>query len=144
MVASINGKVVLEASDEEILKGKAGVTANIPARFMDFSVTVPDAAEQGIRERIARREAELERLRAGNPAPKLWRKFRVAPWGAGRNARFGDLDGDGRIDMLIAQNSRHAYRNSFAHISSLAAFTLEGELLWTLGRPDGDEQAGLF
>ena len=38
--------------------------------------------------------------------------------------------------MLIAQNSRHAYRNSFAHISSLAAFTLDGRLLWTLGRPD--------
>jgi len=137
MVASINGKPVLEASDEEILKGKAGVTANIPARFMDFSVTTADGVERDVRDRITQREAELERLRAGNPKPVLWRKFSVGPWGAGRNVRFGDLNGDGQVDMLIAQNSRHAYRNSFAHISSLAAFTLEGELLWTLGRPDG-------
>jgi hypothetical protein len=136
MVASIDGKPVLEASDDAILRGKAGITANIPARFMDFSVAAPDAVEREIRDRIARREAELERLRADNPRPKLWRKFEVAPWGAGRNVRFGDLDGDGSTDMLIAQNSRHAYRNSFAHISSLAAFTLDGELLWTLGRPD--------
>jgi hypothetical protein len=136
MVASIDGKIVLEASDKEILKGKAGVTANIPARFMEFSVTASDETEVEIRDRIAQRETELESLRAQNPKPRLWRKFSVKPWGAGRNARFGDLDGDGEIDMLIAQNSRHAYRNSFAHISSLAAFTLDGELLWTLGRPD--------
>lgn len=136
MIASINGEPVLEASDGEILKGKAGITANIPTRFMDFSVTASDETEREIRSRIAHRETELEHLRAGNPRPEVWRKFEVAPWGAGRNVRFGDLDGDGQTDMLIAQNSRHAYRNSFAHISSLAAFTLDGELLWTLGRPD--------
>lgn len=136
MVASINGKPVLKANDDQILKGKAGITANIPTRFMDFSVTASDATESSIRERIVRREAKLERLRSENPRPVVWRKFSVVPWGAGRNARFGDLNGDGQIDMLIAQNSRHAYRNSFAHISSMAAFTLDGELLWTLGRPD--------
>ena len=136
MVASINGRQVLEANDDEILKGKSGITANIPARFMDFSVTTSDTNERAIRDRIAQREAGLERLRADNPKPVLWKKFELGPWGAGRNARFGDLDGDGNIDMLIAQNSRHAYRNSFAHISSMAAFTLDGELLWTLGRPD--------
>ena len=136
MVASINGRQVLEANDDEILKGKSGITANIPARFMDFSVTTSDTNERAIRDRIAQREAGLERLRADNPKPVLWKKFELGPWGAGRNARFGDLDGDGNIDMLIAQNSRHAYRNSFAHISSMAAFTLDGKLLWTLGRPD--------
>ncbi len=136
MIASINGKQVLEASDDEVLKGKSGITANIPARFMDFSVTTSDASESAIQSRIEQREKELERLRADNPTPALWQKFELGPWGAGRNARFGDLDGDGQIDMLIAQNSRHAYRNSFAHITSLAAFTLDGRLLWTLGRPD--------
>jgi hypothetical protein len=135
-IASINGKQVLEASDDEILKGKSGVTANIPARFMDFSVTTSDESEAAIQSRIEQREEELERLRADNPRPVLWQKFELGPWGAGRNARFGDLDGDGQIDMLIAQNSRHAYRNSFAHISSLAAFTLDGRLLWSQGRPD--------
>jgi hypothetical protein len=136
MVASINGKPVLEASDDSILKGKTGITANIPARFMDFAVSASDETERDIRSRIARREAELERLQAQNPKPAVWRKFSLGPWGAGRNTRFGDLDGDGQIDMLIAQNARHAHRNSFAHISSMAAFTLDGELLWTLGRPD--------
>jgi rhamnogalacturonan endolyase len=134
--ASINGKIVLEAKDDAITKGKAGVTANIPTRFMDFVVTADDSTVGVIRARIARRETELQRLRAENPQPKLWKKFKVAPWGAGRNVRFGDLNGDGQTDMLIAQDSRHAYRNSFAHISTLAAYTFDGELLWTQGRPD--------
>ena len=134
--AFIDGKFVLNATDEEILKGKAGVTANIPARFMDFSVTAADSTVQEIGQRIARREMELERIRAVNPRPVLWKKFSFGKWGAGRNARFGDLDSDGATDVLIAQDVRHAYANSFAHISSLAAFTLDGKQLWTLGRPD--------
>ncbi len=134
--AYVDGKLLIEAEDGEILKGKAGVTANVPARFMGFVVTTSDANERAIRRRIEAREAELARLREENPKPKLWKKFRIAPWGAGRNARFGDLDGDGRIDMLIAQNVRKVYRNSFASISSMAAFTFDGKLLWTLGRPD--------
>ena len=54
--------------------------------------------------RIAARDAELEKLRAGNPRPKLWKKFETPNFGAGRNVRFGDLDGDGVPEMLFAQN----------------------------------------
>ena len=40
--AYIDGKLVLEASDPEIVKGKAGVISATPARFQDFSVTAAD------------------------------------------------------------------------------------------------------
>jgi rhamnogalacturonan endolyase len=134
--AFIDGKLVIEASDNEILKGKIGITANIPARFTDIRVTAPDAAERAIKDRIASREAELVKLRAGNPKPKLWKKFDITNYGAGRNVRFGDLDGDGVADMLIAQNVRKASRNSFDHISCLTAVTLSGKVLWQVGRPE--------
>ena len=62
----------------------------------------PAAADRSAR--IDARERELERLRAANPRPQLWRTFDTPGFGAGRNVRFGDLDGDGQIDMLIAQN----------------------------------------
>ena len=48
-----------------------------------------------IDERIASREAELAGLRGQNPRPKLWKQFATPKFGAGRNVRFGDLDGDG-------------------------------------------------
>jgi hypothetical protein len=134
--AYVDGKLLIEATDNEILKGKVGVTANMPARFTDVRVTASDASEKAAKDRIAKREAELAHLRADNPKPKLWKKFSITNWGAGRNARFGDLDGDGVPDMLIAQNVRKASRNSFDHISCLTAVNFDGKILWQKGRPD--------
>jgi len=134
--AYVDGKLILEASDTEILKGKAGLTANIPARLKHFRVTTGDATAAEIRRRIAAREAELERLRAENPRPKLWKKFNTPGFGAGRNVRFGDLDGDGQLDMLIAQNIPRVRGDAFDHISCLTAVTLDGKILWQIGRPD--------
>ena len=132
----IDGKLMIEASDSEILKGKAGVSAHIPARYTDFRVSAAADVEHGIQERIARREAELAKLRAANPKPRLWKKFDTPNYGAARNVRFGDLDGDGKIDLLISQNIRKVVKNSFAAISCLTAVTTDGKILWQTGRPD--------
>ncbi|MEX2262805.1 MAG: hypothetical protein WD696_12690 [Bryobacteraceae bacterium] len=134
--ALIDGKPILEASDGEILKGQAGLMANVPARFQDFAVTASDAGQRAIGQRIRDREAELSLLRAGNPQPRLIRTFTTPGFGAGRNVRFGDLDGDGRIDMLIAQNIPRVRGDAFDHISCLTAVTLDGRILWQSGRPD--------
>ncbi len=134
--AFIDNKLVLEARNADILKGGIGLTSNIPARFAAVRVDASPQVKDEIARRIAARDAELARLREQNPKPKLWKKFETPEFGAGRNARFGDLDGDGRIDMLIAQNVRKASQNSFDHISCLTAVTLDGKVLWQAGRPD--------
>jgi hypothetical protein len=134
--AYVDGQLVLEASDRELLKGKAGVLAGAPARFQDFSVTAPDSEAAAIRQRIARRDAELTQLRDTNPKPKLWKKFDTPKFGAGRNVRFGDLDGDRVPDMLIAQNIPRIRGDAFDQISCLTAVTLDGKVLWQSGRPD--------
>ncbi len=133
--ASIDGKLLMEAEDREVLKGKAGVTADIPARFQDFRVTVSDENRRAILSRMRERESQLARLRADNPQPKLWKKFATPGFGTGRNVRLGDLDGDGRLDMLFGQNvQRHPY--DMAHISCLTAVTLDGKVLWQSGKPN--------
>ena len=134
--ASVDGKQVLEASDGEILKGQVGLMANVPARFQDFVVTTSDANRVAIEQSIRQREIELERLRDANPKPRLWKTFTTPGFGTGRNVRFGDLDGDGRVDMLFAQNIPRVRGDAFDHISCLTAVTLDGKILWQLGRPD--------
>ncbi len=134
--AFVDGKQVLEAADGEILKGRAGVTANIPARFQDFVISASAETRRAIGERVAKREAELKRLRGANPQPVLWKKFDTPNFGAGRNVRFGDLDGDGKLDMLIGQNIHRVRGDAFVQLSCLTAVTLEGKVLWQLGRPD--------
>lgn len=136
MVASIDGKQILEASDNELLKGQAGLMANIPARFQEFAVQASAEAQRAIEQRIRAREAELSSLRDANPKPRLWKTFTTPGYGTGRNVRFGDLDGDGRVDMLFAQNIPRVRGDAFDHISCLTAVTLDGKILWQLGRPD--------
>jgi rhamnogalacturonan endolyase len=132
----IDGKLVLEADDGELIKGKVGVTANIPTRFQQFRVSSSNEIKSAIEQRIAKREGELTALRMQNPQPKLWKKFSTPGFGAGRNVRFGDLNGDDVPEMLIAQNIPRVRGDSFDQISCLTAVTLEGKILWQLGRPD--------
>ena len=134
--ASVDGKLLIEATDSDTLSGRAGLTANVPARFTDFAVTASPEAERRIRTAIAAREKELATARAANPQLKLWKKFSTPKFGAGRNVRFGDLDGDGQPEMLIAQNIPKVRGDAFDHISCLTAVTLEGKVLWQIGRPD--------
>ena len=79
---------------------------------------------------------ELRKLRAENPLPKLWKKFETPKFGAGRSVRFGDLNGDGAPDMLIAQNIPRVRGDAFDAISCLTAVNLDGKVLWLSGRYD--------
>ena len=133
--AYVDGKLVLQAEDREILKGKSGVTANIPARYQDFRVTAAASEQEAIQGRIRKREAELKELRDANPQPKLWKKVSLGDFGAGRNVRFGDLDGDGKPDLLIGQNTMR-FPYDAAQLTCLTAVTLEGKVLWQIGKPD--------
>jgi hypothetical protein len=90
----------------------------------------------GILKRIAARDAEVDKLRASNPRPKLWKRFDTPRFGTGRNVRFGDLNGDGVPEMLFAQNIPRVRGDAFDAISCLTAMTLDGKVLWQIGRPD--------
>jgi hypothetical protein len=132
--AFIDGKKLLDVEDGEILKGKVGVTATAPARFRDFECV--SAAKSEIDRRIREREAQERSLQAGNPKPKLWKKFETPNFGCGRNVRFGDLDGDGVPEMLFCQIVCKVDTGNFVEASCLTAVTLDGKVLWQIGKPD--------
>jgi rhamnogalacturonan endolyase len=134
--AYVDGTLLIEATDAELLTGKAGLVANVPTRYQAFGVSACPPARAAIDGRIVQRDAELARLRAANPRPRLWKKFDTPRFGTGRNVRFGDLDGDGALDMLFAQNIPRIQGDTFDHISALTAVTLDGKVLWQSGRPD--------
>jgi rhamnogalacturonan endolyase len=134
--ASVDGRQLIDVRDKELTGGIAGLTANMPARFARFKVTGTPAAAFDLRQRIETRDRALEKLRADNPRPQLWRKFETKGFGTGRNVRFGDLDGDGRLDMLFAQQVPKVRGDAFDQISCLTAVTLEGTVLWQQGRPN--------
>ncbi len=130
----IDGKLVIEVRDNQIPSGKAGLIAGSPARFADFVVST--TARPEFSRAILAREDEERELRQKNPKPLLWKKFETPKYGAGRNVRFGDLDGDGVPEMLFAQVVAKVDTGNFVECSCLTAVTLEGKVLWQVGRPD--------
>ena len=132
--ASIDGKIVLTVEDGEILRGKTGFTANIPARFRDYRFKLDSFTKY--MDHAGERAMELAALREGNPKPKLWRKFETKDFGCGRNVRFGDLDGDGVPEMLLCQIVAKVDTGNFVEASCLTAVKLDGTVLWQVGKPN--------
>lgn len=137
---SIHVKLVpdieFEVEDETYPVGKVALTADIPTVYHHVAVTTDASTKAGIDRAIAEREQEEISLQSANPKLVVWRKIKTDGFGVGRNLRFGDLDGDGQIDVLIGQvhNLGPADRNS--EVGCLTAMTLDGKQLWQIGEPD--------
>ena len=100
--------------------------------------TSPEEKQQ-LDTRLAKQQRELEELRAANPQPVLWKKIKTEGFGVGRNLRFGDLDGDGQIDVLIGQMVHHGPGDQYSELSCLTAMTFDGKMLWQIGQPDPEK-----
>jgi hypothetical protein len=138
--AGIDDLVSLEAQDDTFGKGKVGLLSDVPTRYA--AVTVSMSADGRKEVESLRRQKELEEsgLQAANPVPVPWKKIATEGFGAGRNLRFGDLDGDGTTDVLIGQVVHHAApSDSYSELSCLTAMTFDGEVLWQVGSPDPEK-----
>ena len=130
------GGVALEASDSTLLHGRIGFTSDVPTRFGAVRVTCPLEARWRFDAERDQRETTEERLVAANPRMVLWRKLATEGFGVGRNLRFGDLDGDGRTDVLVPQVVHHGPKDRVSEVGCLTAMTLDGRILWRNGTPD--------
>src|SRR5712692_8917674 len=66
--------------------------------------------------------------------PRLVKKLEYGDYGS-KYHRFGDLDGDGMPDVLLVQATAPGGEHK-AIITCLTALTLDGKLLWQVGKPD--------
>lgn len=118
--------------------GVVGLIANAPARFADFVVAAdPEAPAVG---RGGQEVAELHALRERYPQPKLWRKIVTPEFGTDRNLRVGDINGDGRNEIVLAQPRGYLGRGDYCAIACLTAIDLDGRVLWQQGTPTGERR----
>ena len=134
--ARLAGGPTLTAQDSTFPAGRLALTADRPTRYSSVRVTAGPPAAAALAARAAQQAAELRELRAANPAMVVWRKIKTEGFGAGRNLRFGDLDGDGRPELVIGQVVHHGPKDSNSELSCLTALSFDGERLWQIGRPD--------
>ena len=134
------GGPVLEVRDSTYSHGKVGLTSDVPTRYSYVKVYATPEEKKRIDDLKAKGEAELAALKAANPKPVVWKKIKTEGFGAGRNLRFGDLDGDLVPDVLIGQIKHHAWPyDSYSEVSCLTAMTFDGKILWQTGTPDPEK-----
>jgi len=134
--AKINDQFTLTAEDDTYLHGRIALIADGPTRFSQVRVMASAAEQQRLTAAHAKIAAEERTLQAALPKAKLWKKFRTDGFGVGRNLRFGDLDGDGQMDILICQPQHHGPKDANSEVGCLTAMTVDGKQLWQVGNPD--------
>jgi len=130
------GDAMLDAAHDAFAQGRIALTADGPCRFRKVTVSMSAEAKAAFDKTTQEKEDELRALQAKNPKPVLWKKIRTDGFGVGRNLRFGDLDGDGRQDILVCQPVHHGPKDTRSEVSCLTAVTFEGKKLWQVGEPD--------
>ena len=135
--AELGGGIVLQATDSTFAEGKVGLTADVPTKYSFVKVTAGEEEVKRVRKRVRTRRKQEAKLQAANPRPVVWKKFSISDYGVGRNLRFGDLDGDGEIDVLFGQVLHHGAKDRNSELSCLTAVNLDGRVLWQEGKPDG-------
>lgn len=66
-------------------------------------------------------------------------QLNIAAAGTGCQIRLGDLDNDGRLEMICIQPDVVSDPRYFPHaVTAATAFNLEGDILWQIGTPQTD------
>lgn len=139
IVAETAGGICFEVYDSTFARGKIGLLSDIPCGYKHVKVTTWPAEKQRLDETRARCAAREKQLQDANPKPVLWKKISTEGFGVGRNLRFGDLDGDGRTDVLVGQVLHHGPGDAYSEVSCMTAMTFDGTILWRIGEPDPEK-----
>lgn len=138
----IDGTQLFDVRDGLYAKGKIGFFSDIPAYFTRVRVATSGAELKRIAAESKAEADEEAALQAANPKPTLWKQIDTKGFGTTRNIRFGDIDGDGRTDILLGQVIQHGYpRVDLCEIRCLTALTADGERIWQIGEPSDDPHA---
>jgi hypothetical protein len=134
--ASVDGTPLFHLDDAHLERGRIGLMATGPARFGRAVVDVDEEEHRRIQSE-ARADVDVTAAAAiRQPRPVLWRRIDTPGFGTGRHVRFGDLNGDGRLEMVMAQYTGMLDGGDFAFLSCVTAVDLDGRVLWQWGEPN--------
>ena len=134
----VDGKQIdITRRDHHHGSGMVGLIANSPVEYRRVRVIMSKQAYQDYLTRKAKRERLERELSKNYPLPRLWKKVDLKKLAVnGRQMRWGDLDGDGRLEFVLAQRHFGSTGLLRRYISGLTAMNLHGEILWQWGEND--------
>lgn len=137
---SYDDKQVIRFHDGRFSNGCIALCSCMPTQYASVVVSCDKAELRRLEEQRSCIERRVEAKRMTYPQPKLTRKIDLSDFGAGRQIRFGHLNGTDELFFVMAQHQRRVYKDRYPFISCLTAVSLDtGKVLWQLGDPRDDE-----
>ncbi len=131
----LDNKLVLEAKIENI-EGKVGFVAKSVVRYGTLKIIMTDENYDSQIEKENKENARLEEKRSKYSPLKCIKKINLKNFGTGRQLRVAKYNN--KCYFLMAQHQKRIMRDSFAHMSCLTCFDIEGNILWQKGEPNND------
>lgn len=131
----LNNKLVLKAKLARI-DGKVAFLAKALVRYEGLTIELNK--ENYLKQINKEKEETLRINNKQNKYPRLKciKKIDLKNFGSARQLRIARYDGN--CYFLLAQHQKRYMRDSFARLSSLTCFDIDGNVLWTKGEPNNN------
>ena len=146
----VSSEVLVYLNDELILKGKIdfkfgnkiAFISKSQCRYSNLEVSMTDLEyENHIKNKLIE-ELRIDEKRKKYSELECIKKINLGKYGTGRQLRIAKYDG--KTYLLFAQHQKRYIRDSFAHISCLALFDIDGNLIWTIGEGNNSKDNTLI
>ena len=132
----IDGKTVIEFSDDMIKTGCIALAGYMPCQYTDVLVTTSNEENERLAKERTAKAKRLAEKRSRYAQPKLWKVIDLGDFGASRQIRFGHLTGTDEMFFVIAQHQKRVFKERYCNISCLTAVSIDtGKILWQKGEP---------
>lgn len=127
----IDNKLMISANINFEIGRKIALVAKSACRYSDVLVYMNDIEYQNHINNKNEKENNLKKLSEEYPSLKCIHKINLKNFGSGRQLRIARYKNE--VIFILAQHQKRMIRDSFAHLSSMTAFKLNGDVLWTIG-----------
>ena len=138
----ISNNVIVYLNEEKILESKIpfkqglriACVSKAACRYSNIRVSMTEDSYEKHSKLLKKEESRLTKLRKKYPSMECIKKIDLKNFGSGRQIRI--VRQDGKTLFVLAQHQKRMARDSFARISCLTCFDIEGNVLWQKGEPN--------
>ena len=138
----LNDELVLSGNIDFKLGTKIAFISKSLCRYSNLIVSMNDNEYNNHLLNKKKEEERLENKQNKYAKLECIKKIKLGKSGTGRQLRICRIDN--KCYFLFAQHQKRYIRDSFAHISSLSLFDIDGNLIWTIGEPNNSKDNTLI